>query len=55
MSELENNEEDVSVPLGLDPNIAGTIVENQISEPKSAIGLFDLPCGYIDSEGTLHT
>jgi len=55
--ELENTEEleEVTVPLGLDPNIAGTIIENQITEPKSSIGLFDLPCGYIDSDGTLHT
>jgi hypothetical protein len=59
MSDSDNNEEvdegSVTPALGLDPNIAGTIVENQISEPKSSIGLFDLPCGYVDGDGTLHT
>jgi hypothetical protein len=58
MSDLEDNNEEEQepiVPIGLDPHIAGTILENQISEPKSSQGLYDLPCGYIDAEGTLHT
>lgn len=25
-----------------------------LADPKASQGLFDLPCGYIDSEGTLH-
>lgn len=39
----------------INPNVAAAIVENQISEPKSSQGLFDLPCGYIDADGDLHT
>ncbi len=41
--------------VGLSPQIAATVIENQISEPKSAVEIFELPCGYIDEEGTLHT
>lgn len=39
----------------MDPAKGATIIQNQISEAKSATGLFDLPCGYLDAEGTLHT
>jgi len=38
----------------IDPNIAATILLNQIQEPKSSVGVFDLPCGYIDADGNLH-
>lgn len=41
-------------PVTIDPQIAATVLENQISEPKSSVGLFDLPCGYIDENGELH-
>lgn len=40
---------------GINPNVAAAIVENQIIEPKSSQGLFDLPCGYIDADGSIHT
>jgi hypothetical protein len=31
------------------------MTEAQIREPKSTVGLFTLPCGYLDAEGALHT
>lgn len=54
----DETESDVETPgrvVGLDPNLAATLVENQISESKSSQGLFDLPCGYLDKDGVLHT
>jgi len=30
------------------------IVENQLREPKSSKGVYDLPCGFIDEDGVLH-
>ena len=57
MSEVDNNqgtEAQEEREVGLNPNIAATIVENQISEAKSSLGIFDLPCGYLDPEGVLH-
>jgi hypothetical protein len=39
----------------MNPQKGATILQNQISEAKSATGVFELPCGYLDSEGTLHT
>ena len=41
--------------VGLNPNLAATVIENQISEPKSSQEIFTLPCGYIDEEKSLHT
>lgn len=32
-----------------------TVVQNQLETPKSTHGVFDLPCGFIDNTGTLHT
>lgn len=57
MSEVDNNEveENAGPQPGMDPNLAATLVENQISEPKSSLGLFELPCGYLDPDGELHT
>jgi len=54
MSETDN-EEVVEKEASINPHLAATLVENQISEPKSSQGLFDLPCGYIDEDGVLHT
>ena len=34
---------------------SGNILQNQIETPKSSQGLFDLPCGYIDTQGVLHS
>ena len=31
------------------------LVQNNISDAKSGVGIFDLPCGYLDTDGTLHT
>jgi hypothetical protein len=31
------------------------MTEAQVREPKSTVGLFTLPCGYLDSDGVLHT
>lgn len=31
------------------------IFQNDMAEPKSGIAVFDLPCGYIDPKGELHT
>lgn len=33
----------------------GMTIENQAREPKSALGLFTLPCGYLDADGKLYT
>lgn len=53
MSDVDNEVEDTT-GVGLDPNLAATIVENQISDPKASQGLYDLPCGYLDESGELH-
>ena len=31
------------------------MTEAQLREPKSTIGVFELPCGYLDASGVLHT
>jgi len=31
------------------------MTEAQLREPKSTIGVYELPCGYLDSSGVLHT
>lgn len=49
MTDTENQ------PVGVDPNIAATVIADQISDPKSSQGIFDLPCGFLDKEGNLHT
>ena len=33
---------------------SGNITQNQIETPKSSQGVFELPCGFIDSSGVLH-
>ncbi len=35
-------------------DIQSDLLQNQISDAKSGIGIFDLPCGYIDASGVLH-
>lgn len=35
-------------------SIASTIIEGNLRDPKSPIGQFDLPCGYLDADGELH-
>lgn len=30
------------------------MLSNELERPKSSQGVFELPCGYLDSEGTLH-
>ena len=52
---MSNENETMEPKVGLDPQLAATVIENQISEAKSAVQIFELPCGYIDEEGTLHT
>lgn len=49
------SDEQDPTPVGINPAIAQHLVENQISEPKSSQGLFDLPCGYVDEQGNVHT
>lgn len=36
-------------------NFADAVNQNQLDTPKSTHGQFDLPCGYLDSAGNLHT
>lgn len=36
-------------------SVDNVVADIQVKEPKSSKGLFDLPCGYIDESGTLHT
>jgi hypothetical protein len=36
-------------------NTVAMMTEAQVQEPKSTVGVFTLPCGYLDSEGVLHT
>ena len=31
------------------------LLMNQMEEPKAPIGIFELPCGFLDTDGTLHT
>ena len=31
------------------------VVQGQVETPKSPVGLFELPCGYLDENGELHT
>lgn len=35
--------------------VAEVITQNLLETPKSTHGVYDLPCGYLDSTGTLHT
>jgi len=35
-------------------DIQSNLFQNQIADPKSGVGIFDLPCGYLDRNGTLH-
>ena len=51
----ENETQEPEKEVGLSPQLAATLIENQISEAKSAVEIFELPCGYIDEEGGLHT
>lgn len=37
------------------PGQVEMIAQAQINEPKSTVGLFTLPCGFLDAAGTLHT
>ena len=36
-------------------NTIQMMTEAQIREPKSTVGLFTLPCGYLEADGTLHS
>jgi hypothetical protein len=47
-------EDDAPAPVTIDPKLASTVLESQISEAKSSVGVYDLPCGYIDEDGNLH-
>lgn len=33
----------------------GMIAEAQVREPKPSVGVYDLPCGYVDAAGQLHS
>lgn len=33
---------------------SGTITQQQLETPKSTVGVYELPCGYIDPHGALH-
>lgn len=35
-------------------SIAQTVAESGLRDPKSPLGSFELPCGYLDEEGVLH-
>jgi len=36
-------------------HVLETIRQAQLEQPKSPMGVFELPCGYLDSEGNIHT
>jgi len=36
-------------------DVTSAVLMGQAEEPSSPIGVFELPCGYLDSDGTLHT
>ena len=38
-----------------DTNVLANVFTNQLLDPKSSVGIYDLPCGYIDRQGVLHT
>lgn len=35
--------------------VQSALLVNEMERPKSTQGVFDLPCGFLDEEGTLHT
>lgn len=41
--------------MGVNADTITMMTEAQLREPKSTVGIFDLPCGYVDAAGTLHT
>jgi hypothetical protein len=38
-----------------DMSFTGNIVEQQIETPKSSVGIYELPCGFVTSDGVLLT
>lgn len=36
-------------------SVEAQVTHAQISESKSSVGIFELPCGYLDATGVLHT
>lgn len=52
---MSDTTEEEGKELGLNPHIAASVIETQISEPKSSQEIFTLPCGYLDEEKSLHT
>ena len=47
--------EETTTTAEMAPEKGATIIQNQIQDAQSSIAVYELPCGYLDEEGTLHT
>lgn len=54
INDNEMDDSSAEAGIGLEPNLAATLIQNQIQDAKSSVNIFELPCGYLDRDGTLH-